>query len=68
MIRVLEELVTAGIEAGDFRPDVDPERAVVLVGQQIYGALTVRAGEPEPVPAPQAADEICVFVQRGLGA
>jgi hypothetical protein len=38
------------------------------VGQQIYGALTVRAGEPEPVPAEQAADEICVFVQRGLGA
>ncbi len=51
MIRVLEELVTAGIEAGDFRADLDPERAVVLVGQQIYGALSVRAGEPDPIPA-----------------
>jgi TetR/AcrR family fatty acid metabolism transcriptional regulator len=68
MIRVLDELVTAGIEAGAFRPDLDPERAVVLVGQQIYGALTVRAGEPEPIPVQQAADEICAFVQRGLGA
>ena len=67
MIRVLEELVVAGVAAGDFRSDLDPERAVVLVGQQIYGALSVRAGEPEPVPAQQAADEICRFVCRGLG-
>ena len=68
MIRLLEELVTAGIEAGDFRRDVDPERAVVLVGQQIYGALSVRAGEPDPIEAAQAADEICEFIQWGLGA
>jgi TetR/AcrR family fatty acid metabolism transcriptional regulator len=67
MIRVLEELVVAGVASADFRADVDPERAVVLVGQQIYGALSVRAGEPEPVPADQAADEICRFVCRGLG-
>ena len=68
MIRVLEELVLAGIAAGDFRADLDPERAVVLVGQHIYGALSVRAGEPEPIAAAQAADEICDFVRRGLGA
>jgi AcrR family transcriptional regulator len=67
MIRVLEELVVAGVATGDFRADVDPARGVVLVGQQIYGALSVRAGEPEPVPADQAADEICRFVCRGLG-
>ena len=59
MIRVLEELVVAGVAAGDFRADLDPERAVVLVGQQIYGALSVRAGEPDPIPAAEAADEIC---------
>ncbi len=68
MIRVLDELVLAGIAAGDFRADLDPERAVVLVGQHIYGALSVRAGEPEPIAAAQAADEICDFVRRGLGA
>ncbi|HXP32450.1 MAG TPA: TetR/AcrR family transcriptional regulator [Acidimicrobiales bacterium] len=68
MIRVLEELVLAGVAAGDSRVDLDPERAVVLVGQQIYGALSVRAGEPDPIPAAQAADEICDFVRRGLGA
>ena len=68
MIRVLEDLVVAGMATGDFRADLDAERAVVLVGQQIYGALSARAGEPEPIPAPQAADEICLFVRRGLGA
>ncbi|MGA2931992.1 MAG: TetR/AcrR family transcriptional regulator [Acidimicrobiales bacterium] len=68
MIRVLEELVLAGVAAGDFRADLDPERAVVLVGQHIYGALSVRAGEPDPIAAAQAADEICDFVRRGLGA
>jgi TetR/AcrR family fatty acid metabolism transcriptional regulator len=68
MIRVLEDLVVAGIAAGDFRADLNPDRAVVLVGQQIYGALSVRAGEPFPIPATQAADEICSFVCQGLGA
>jgi TetR/AcrR family fatty acid metabolism transcriptional regulator len=68
MIRVLEDLVVAGIATGDFRADLQPERAVVLVGQQIYGALSVRAGEPDPIPAPEAAEEICSFVCRGLGA
>ena len=68
MMRVLEDLVGAGVAAGSFRADLDVERAVVLVGQQIYGALSVRAGEPAPVPVAQAADEICSFVCRGLGA
>jgi AcrR family transcriptional regulator len=67
MIRVLEDLIRAGVAAGDFRADVDPERAVVLVGQQIYGALSIRAGEPDPIPAARAAEEICAFVRRGLG-
>ena len=67
MIRVLEELIVAGVTAGDFRADIDPERAVVLVGQQIYGALSVRAGEPQPIPAERAAAEICRFVCDGLG-
>jgi AcrR family transcriptional regulator len=68
MMRVLEELVAAGVAAGDFRAGLRPDRAVVLIGQQIYGALSVRAGEPEPIPAAVAADEICDFVRRGLGA
>ncbi len=68
MIRVLEDLVVAGVATGDFRADLVPDRAVVLMGQQIYGALSVRAGEPAPIPATEAADEMCSFVCRGLGA
>ena len=67
VIRLLEDVVDRGVEAGIFRADVDKDRAVVLIGQQIYGALSVRAGEPEPVPAGTAADEICDLVVRGLG-
>jgi AcrR family transcriptional regulator len=68
MMRVLQELVAAGVAADVFRPGLEAERAIVLIGQQIYGALSVRAGEPAPIPAAQAADEICDFVRRGLGS
>jgi TetR/AcrR family fatty acid metabolism transcriptional regulator len=68
MIRLLEDVVDAAIVAGVFRAGLDRDRAVVLIGQQIYGALSVRAGEPDSVPAAQAADEICDFIHRGFGA
>ena len=68
MIRLLGDVVDAAMAAGRFRADLDRERAVVLIGQQVYGALSVRAGEPDSVPAAQAADEICDFIWRGFGA
>jgi AcrR family transcriptional regulator len=68
MIRLLDGVVSAGIDSGDFRPDLDRDRAVVLIGQQVYGALSVRAGEPDPLPAAQAAEEITDFIRRGFGA
>jgi TetR/AcrR family fatty acid metabolism transcriptional regulator len=67
VIRLLEEIVSSGVEAGVFRSGLDRDRAVVLIGQQIYGVLSVRAGEPDPVPAAQATEEICSFVVHGLG-
>ena len=67
MMRFLDAVVSGGMEAGIFRPDLDRERAVVLIGQQIYGALSVRAGEPDPIPITRASDEICEFVLRGMG-
>ncbi|MGP0030398.1 MAG: TetR/AcrR family transcriptional regulator [Acidimicrobiales bacterium] len=67
VIRLLDDIVSTGIETGIFRTDVDVDRAVVLIGQQIYGALSVRAGEPDPVPVDQAADEICALLRCGLG-
>jgi AcrR family transcriptional regulator len=67
MMRLLEEVVSSGIATRDFADRVEPSRAVVLIGQQIYGALSVRAGEPDPIPVEQATDEICGFVLHGLG-
>jgi TetR/AcrR family fatty acid metabolism transcriptional regulator len=68
MIGLLEDIVDAAVAAGEFRADLDRDRAVVLIGQQVYGALSVRAGEPEPLPAAQVADDICDFIRRGFGA
>jgi AcrR family transcriptional regulator len=67
MIRLLEDIVSGGIARGDFAGRIEPSRAVVLIGQQIYGAISVRAGEPDPIPVDQATEEICAFVLHGLG-
>jgi AcrR family transcriptional regulator len=67
MIRLLGDIVASGVGSGELRDDLHHDRAVNLIGQQIFGALSVRAGEPEPVPARRAADEICEFVLRGIG-
>jgi AcrR family transcriptional regulator len=67
MMRLLDEIISAGMSAGTFRAELERDRAVLMIGQQIYGALSVRAGDPDPVPAGRASDEICEFVLHGLG-
>jgi hypothetical protein len=67
MMRLLDDIISAGIDEGLFRNDFQRDRAVTLIGQQIYGALSVRAGDPDPVPVKQASEEICAFVLHGLG-
>jgi AcrR family transcriptional regulator len=63
--RLLRDLYVDGVSSGTFR-DIDPDMAVNLVGQQIYGAMAVRAGEVFPQPASAAADTICTFILHGL--
>lgn len=65
MARLLEGLISEGTGSGRFRP-MDSTRGAALVGQQIYGALSVRAGDPSPLPLDEAANEICDFVLHGL--
>jgi TetR/AcrR family fatty acid metabolism transcriptional regulator len=67
MMRLLDDIVGAAMVSGVLRPDLDRERAVALIGQQIYGALSVRAGEEHPLDAARASEEICDFALRGLG-
>ncbi|HEX3982017.1 MAG TPA: TetR/AcrR family transcriptional regulator [Acidimicrobiales bacterium] len=64
--RLISDLYVDGVESGIFRA-IDPDRAIDLIGQQIYGAMSVRAAEPLPRPASVAAAEICEFLLRGLG-
>ncbi len=63
--RLLSELVVEGIDRGAFRP-VDPDLAISLIGQQIYGAMTVRAGEPMPRPRRESAADTVQFILHGL--
>jgi AcrR family transcriptional regulator len=65
--RLISDLYVEGVAAGTFR-DIDPDQATALIGQQIYGAMSVRAGEPLPESAAVVAAATCAFILRGLGA
>lgn len=62
---ILEELVRQGIEEDMFR-SLDPARAAALIGQQVFGAMQVRAGDPAPMPLDMAVDEVSDFVLHAL--
>jgi TetR/AcrR family fatty acid metabolism transcriptional regulator len=63
--RLMRDLVEEGIARGDFRP-IDPDLAISLIGQQIYGTMAVRAGEPMPRPRDEAAADTVRFILHGL--
>jgi AcrR family transcriptional regulator len=65
MVDRIRELFVEGVESGAFRP-LDPDRAVALIGQQVYGAMSVRAVDPLPPPRDEAAAEIADFLLRSL--
>ena len=63
--RLIRDLVVEGLERGEFRP-IDPDLATALIGQQVYGAMAVRAEEPAPQPRAQAAADTVRFILHGL--
>ena len=65
--RLIRDLYVDGVSTGDFRA-LDPDIAVQLIGQQIYGAMSVRASEPFPQPAADIAASTSSFILHGLGA
>ncbi len=65
--RLLHDLVVEGIDRGAFR-SVDPDLAINLIGQQIYGAMAVRAGDPVPRPRHEVAADTVRFILHGLAA
>jgi TetR/AcrR family fatty acid metabolism transcriptional regulator len=64
--RLIRDLYVDGVQSGSFR-DIDPDLATSLIGQQIYGAMSVRAGEPLPDPPEVVARATCDFILQGLG-
>jgi AcrR family transcriptional regulator len=63
--RLIQDLYIDGVTSDRFRP-MDPDVATALIGQQLFGAMTVRAGDPAPKPVAEAATEISDFLIRGL--
>ena len=63
--RLLEDVIGDGILAGQFRT-TDPRRAAALVGQQLLGAMSVRAAEASSATLDEAVDELCDFLLHGL--
>lgn len=63
--RLLHDLMVEGIARGAFRT-LAPDLAISLIGQQIYGAMAVRAGEPIPRPRSEVAADTARFILHGL--
>lgn len=63
--RLVEDVIGDGMLAGRFRT-TDPSRTTALVGQQLLGAMSVRAAEADPAPLDDATDELCDFLLHGL--
>ena len=62
---LIRDVIEQGTLSGDFRL-LDADKATTFVGQQLYGAMSVRAGDPRPAPVEDVADDLCTFLLHGL--
>ena len=63
---LIRDVVEDGSRSGTFRL-LDPDKTTTFVGQQLYGAMSVRAAERAPAPIDEVADDLCAFLLHGLG-
>jgi AcrR family transcriptional regulator len=63
---LIREIYEDGVASGVFVAG-DPVRATSLIGQQIFGAMAVRAADPLPEPRGAVAAETCTFLLGGIG-
>ncbi len=63
---LIREIYEDGVASGVFR-EGDPVATTSLIGQQIFGAMAVRAADPLPEPRRAVAVETCEFLLRGIG-
>jgi TetR/AcrR family transcriptional regulator len=63
---LIRDVVEDGSRSGTFRL-LDPDKATTFVGQQLYGAMSVRAAEHAPAPIDEVTDDLCAFLLHGLG-
>jgi AcrR family transcriptional regulator len=62
---LIHDVIEQGTQSGEFRL-LDADKATTFVGQQLFGAMSVRAGDPSPAPLEDVADELCTFLLHGL--
>ena len=65
--RLISDLFVEGVDRGEFRP-MDSDVATTLIGQQIYGAMAVRAEDPAPRSRDAVASVTTEFILHGLSA
>ena len=62
---LIHDVIEQGTHSGEFRL-LDADKATTFVGQQLFGAMSVRAGDPSPAPLENVADDLCTFLLHGL--
>ncbi len=62
---ILERVVRDGQRARIFAP-LAVDTAIRLIGQQLFGAVSVRASDPNPPPLGEEVEEVYQFLRRAL--
>jgi AcrR family transcriptional regulator len=68
LIRVLAAIIASGIRKGEFKADVDPEKAAVLIFTTIEGAVAVSRNYEDNRYMEIISDQLIKYVDNELGS